>query len=133
MNIVDTSVLIAYLSGHRTQETLYLSKLEQIGTPYGIPNICMQEVLQGAKDEKSWKTLKTYLSMQIILAPKDAIISHEEAARIYYDLRKKGLTVRSSNDCLIAQIVLENKGILLHKDIDFNKIKRVRDLQLVEF
>jgi predicted nucleic acid-binding protein len=133
MHLVDTSVLISYLSGRRTQETIYLSRLEQQGTPYAIPSICLQEVLQGAKDEKSWKTLKQYLSMQIIIAPMDQIVSYEESARIYYELKKKGITVRSSSDCLIAQIVLENEGILLHKDIDFKKIKHVRKLELVDF
>lgn len=133
MIVVDTSVLIAYLSGHNTVEARFLKNLEQENNPYAITSIALQEVLQGAKDEKSWKLLKSYLTNQIILSPLDTVKTYEEAAHIYFDLRKKGITVRSSNDCLIAQIVMEHGGILLHKDVNFVKIKRVRDLDVAGF
>jgi len=43
--------------------------------------------------------------------------------------RCKGLTVRSTIDCLIAQLVLEEEGELLHDDDDFDLIARVRPLR----
>lgn len=55
--------------------------------------------------------------------------AHREAARIFFDCRRQGLTIRSSVDCLVAQLVLENDGILLHKDDDFERIAQVRPLR----
>ncbi len=37
----------------------------------------------------------------------------------YFSCRKKGITVRSTIHCLIAQIVLEHDLFLLHNDMDF--------------
>ncbi|WP_339367618.1 PIN domain-containing protein [Picosynechococcus sp. NKBG042902] len=51
------------------------------------------------------------------------------AARIYYDLRRGGKTVRSTIDCCIAQLALSYDLVLLHQDRDFEIIKRVRALK----
>jgi predicted nucleic acid-binding protein len=55
--------------------------------------------------------------------------SYLEAARIYFDCRRRALTVRSSVDCLVAQVALDNKLVLLHSDRDFDAIARVRPLR----
>jgi predicted nucleic acid-binding protein len=39
------------------------------------------------------------------------------------------VTVRSTVDCLIAQLVLDHAGILLHEDVDFERIRAVRPLR----
>ena len=63
------------------------------------------ELLQGSLNEKEWTLLSTYLETQDYVE----LTSHswQAAARIYYDLRRKGLTVRSPIDCCIAQAALE--------------------------
>ena len=55
--------------------------------------------------------------------------AHLGATRIYSDLRRQGLTVRSTIDCWIAQMVLDADGKLLHSDEDFETIRRVRELR----
>ena len=55
--------------------------------------------------------------------------AHIAAARIYFDCRRRGSTVRSSLDCYIAAIALERGDELLHDDEDFEAIKRVRPLR----
>ncbi|HTL89681.1 MAG TPA: PIN domain-containing protein [Leptolyngbya sp.] len=90
------------------------------------------ELLQGSLNEKEWTLLSTYLETQnyIELTPD----SWQEAARIFYDLRRQGLTVRSSIDCCIAQAALENSFLLLiHSDRDFETIAQVRSLQHLRF
>ncbi|MBW2741668.1 MAG: PIN domain-containing protein, partial [Deltaproteobacteria bacterium] len=52
-----------------------------------------------------------------------------EAARIYFELRRKGVTINSSIDCCIAQIAIEAGALLLHKDKDFSKIANIRPLE----
>ena len=52
-----------------------------------------------------------------------------EAAEIYRQGRKSGYTIRSSIDCLIAAIAIENDVPVWHKDRDFSFIARYSRLQ----
>ncbi len=127
--VVDTSVLISFLRGWQTDAALRLRSLELAGEPFALPVVCCQEVLQGARDEREWRLLDAYLGSQQLLAPDDPRSTHAGAARIYYDCRRRGLTVRSSVDCLIAQLVLDHSAVLLHEDSDFERIREVRPLR----
>ncbi len=129
MIVVDSSVLIDWLQGRATPATDRLEDLENDGIPFSIPAVCFQEVLQGARDEREWKLLSEYLGSQDLLLPADSVSAHRDAARIFYDCRRKGVTIRSSVDCLIAQLVLEHDGFLLHDDDDFERIRQVRPLK----
>jgi hypothetical protein len=82
------------------------------------------ELLQGARDETEWNCLNEFLNAQTYfeMSPE----SWNESARIYYDLRRRGLTVRSSIDCCIAQMAIDHDLLLLHKDSDFSTIAEVR-------
>jgi len=40
--------------------------------------------------------------------PKDPVDSFTRAARIYFDCRKNGITIRSTIDCIIAQTAIEH-------------------------
>ena len=51
-----------------------------------------------------------------------------QTARIYFDLRRAGTTVRSPIDCCIAVIAIEAQALLLHQDRDFEKIAEIRPL-----
>lgn len=55
------------------------------------------------------------------------------AARIFYDLRRQGLTVRSTIDCCIAQIAIAHQATLVHNDRDFETIAQVRSLRQIRF
>jgi len=129
MIVVDTSVLVDLFRGHETDSTRALRQFEADGTPCAIPAVCCQEILQGARDVREWKLLLSYLETQERLVPVDPWRTHVEAARIFFDCRRRGMTVRGSLDCLIAQIALENNGTLLHDDEDYEKIARVRPLR----
>jgi len=129
MIVVDTSVLIDLLRGRSTPAADRLRRLEEESTPFAVPAICCQEVLQGAKDLREWNLLAEYLDGQTKLAPRDPWSTHLASARIYFDCRRRGLTIRSSIDCFIAQLVLEEEATLLHSDEDFERIARVRPLQ----
>lgn len=84
------------------------------------------ELLQGCRDEDEWDLLSSYLVTQDYLE----LTPHgwAEAARIYFDLRRQGETVRSPIDCCIAQLALAHEILLLHRDEDFKKIARIRPL-----
>ncbi|HEX3553872.1 MAG TPA: PIN domain-containing protein [Thermoanaerobaculia bacterium] len=129
MIVVDSSVLIDWFKGRATPTTDRLQDLENAGIPFSIPGVCLQEVLQGARDEREWKLLSEYLESQDLLLSADSVSTHRDAARIFYDCRRKGITIRSSVDCFIAQLALEHDGVLLHDDDDFEWIRQVRPLK----
>ena len=52
-----------------------------------------------------------------------------DAAAIYRQGRRKGYTIRSSIDCLIAAIAIENKIAVWHKDRDFDLIAQYTALE----
>jgi hypothetical protein len=88
-------------------------------------------LLQEAKNEREWLLLQTYLEKQDYVEVNQEI--WVDSARIYYDLRRKGLTVRSSIDCCIAQLAISYQLILVHDDCDFETIKQVRNLSCLLF
>jgi len=58
--------------------------------------------------------------------------SYEDAALMYMNCRKAGITVRSSIDMIIAQIAIENQLYLLHNDADYDNIaKIIKELKLI--
>ena len=125
MILVDTSVLIDFLNDINNKYTAALNDIISDRIPYGITAFTYQEILQGAASEKDFLILKEYLSTQKIYVLKNGLQSHEDAAFIYMKCRKKGLTIRSTIDILIAQTAIENDLYLLHNDRDFENIAKV--------
>lgn len=128
MILVDSSVLVDYLRGDRTPEASRFESALDRGLPFGIERHVFQEVLQGARDEVEWERLSAYLSSQRFYDLRRGLESHRDAARIYFDCRRRGLAVRSLVDCLVAQAALENRVALLVRDRDYRMIAQVRPL-----
>jgi predicted nucleic acid-binding protein len=130
MFLIDTSVWISVfrdktgavrrsLEAIINKESIFLSRFTQM------------ELLQGCRDDREWTLLETYLQDQdYIETTADTWVA---AARIYYDLQRQGLTVRSSIDCCIAQLAIENQLILIHNDRDFETIQRARSINCLRF
>ncbi len=130
MLLIDTSVWISVLrdrTGRIRQQLETLIDERKVA----ITRFTQLELLQGSLNEKEWILLSSYLETQdyVELASK----SWQAAARIYYDLRRQGFTVRSLIDCCIAQAALENDLILIHNDRDFEVIAQVCSLQHFRF
>lgn len=128
MILVDTSVLIGFFKGSKNESSQKFSMLLKKGIPFGINSFIYQEVLQGAKSEKEYALLKRYLETQRFYHPKDLVDSFQKAARIYFDCRRNGVTIRSSIDCIIVQTAIEHDLFLFHNDSDFDAM-----LSIVEF
>lgn len=122
--LVDTSVWIDFIRGGSRESTGRLRVALDAGVLPAITSSVYQEILQGAVDERTLREYRNYFRGQQFLQPLDPVESHERAARIYFDCRRKGLTVRSSIDCLIAQVAMEHDVPLLHDDRDFEQIAR---------
>jgi len=127
--LVDTSVLVPFLRGRETEATRLLARALADDVEVFLSPIVVQEILQGARDEREWGALDAYLSSQALVHAGDALAVHRQAARIFYDCRRRGLTVRSTIDCFIAQLALDHDLVLLHDDRDYDAIRRVRPLK----
>ncbi len=130
MLLIDTSVWIAVFrdrSGQVRQQLETLIADRQVV----LTRFTQLELLQGSLNEQEWNLLSTYLATQDYI--ELTINSWQAAARIYYDLRRQGLSVRSPIDCCIAQAAMENNLLLIHNDRDFETIAQVRSLQHLRF
>lgn len=130
MYLIDTSV---WINLFRDKTGIKRKNLEDIiqYNPFFLSHFIQMELLQGAKDENEWQRLEIYLQDQDYLTENSSIFV--ESARIFYDLRRKGLTVRSTIDCCIAQLAITYDLILIHNDRDFENIKKVRNLKTIIF
>ena len=125
MYLVDTSVWVDYLRGRATIPVVALRNLLAGEDIIGTAPLILQEVLQGADSIERFESWKKSFSELLCYLPADPIGSHIAAARLYVECRKSGKTPRSSNDCLIAQIAIENRLVLIHNDKDFETIASV--------
>jgi predicted nucleic acid-binding protein len=128
--LVDTSVWIDFFRGEPSPEKeilkACLSQREYLATS----GIIVQEILQGIRDDAQYRETARFLRFfpYVDLQLSD----HIEAATIYRQLRKRGFTIRSSIDCLIAALALRCRFLLLHKDRDYPTIARFYPLKLYE-
>ncbi len=124
MLIVDTSVWVEVLrdAGKRAVLEGALG-----GGDVVLTRFTQLELLQGSRDEREWRLLAEHLEGQeyVEMTPR----TWPDAARIYFDLRRDGTTIRSPIDCCIAQLAIEYDGELLHRDRDFEVIATVRRLR----
>lgn len=131
MYLVDTSVWLDFFRGRRRHG---VSRFEQIldqAVPFGITGVIFQEVLQGADSEEDFSRLTHYLGTQKFYHPLDPVESYRKAARLYFRCRRRGVTIRSSVDCFIAQIAIEHGLSLVHNDRDYTEMSKVvRELRL---
>ena len=125
MFLIDTSVWIDYLRQVETRPAVWLRQILDRGYPFGITGVIYQEILQGADSEASYQRLAAYLSTQVFYHPRDPIESHAEAARLYFRCRRAGVTLRSTIDCMIAQVALEHDLLIVHNDRDFDLMASV--------
>lgn len=130
MLLIDTSVWISVFRDRSGQVRQQLETLIA-NREVLLTRFTQLELLQGSLNEQEWTLLSTYLETQDYVELK--IHSWQAAARIYYDLRRQGLTVRSPIDCCIAQAAMESDLLLVHNDHDFETIAQVRSLQHICF
>jgi len=85
------------------------------------------ELLFGAADDTEWDHLALHLEDQLYVEMGER--TWLDAARTQFELRRRGRRVRSAIDCCIAQLAIENRLVLLHRDRDFETIAEIRPLR----
>lgn len=119
MVLIDTSIWVNVFADKQGDYSRFLYE-EIAGRDVVLTRFQELELLQGSRNEKEWGQLHKYLESQDYL--ECVSTTWQAAARIYYSLRKKGITIRSPIDCCIAQIAIERRVLLIHNDRDFTAI-----------
>lgn len=117
MILVDSSVWIGYFRGDSTPQTGLLDRL--LGAePLAIGDLILTEVLQGFDRDDDFEQARALLeSLTVIPLGGPAIAV--QAARNFRHLRRLGITVRKTIDCVIATRCIADGLPLLHDDRDF--------------
>jgi predicted nucleic acid-binding protein len=115
--LVDTSVWIDYFNGADNEYTAALDSALDAGT-VAIGDLIFLEILQGFRNDREFKRARTLLEM----LDQYEMFGHEMAlkcAENYRDLTKKGITILTTTDVIIATFCIENQLPLLFSDRDF--------------
>ena len=126
--LVDSSVWIDYFNGFVTPQTDHLDNL--LGSELVVTgDLILAEVLQGFKQDREFELARDILLKMPVMAMVGREIA-EQSAENYRRLRKKGVTVRKTIDCLIATFCIENTLTLLHADRDFDPFEQYLGLKV---
>lgn len=124
MILVDTSVWIEMLAGRQQVDPDDLLRLVT------CPPV-LQEVRQGLRRTgQADAFFDNFQAVPCLSTPTPSAL-FLAAAEIYREGRRRGITVRSSYDCLIAAIAIEHKVPVWHRDRDFDAIAQYTPLRVV--
>lgn len=129
MIVVDTTVWIDLLEARATSFDLHLTQLIADDAPVALTDVIYCEVLQGIRDESTFHGIRDLLHHFPILQV-NGLQTFDHAASIYRTCRKRGFTIRSTVDCVIAATCLEAGAELYHNDRDFETIAKVHGLRI---
>ena len=126
MILVDTSVWIDFLA-RRARSNKAKTKITDFAT---CPPV-VQEILQGFTDQSSYTSFEDRLLAFPCLSEPVPLELYVKAAAIYREGRRRGYTIRSAVDCLVAAIAIEHGVPVWHRDRDFSAIARYTPLRAV--
>ena len=129
--LVDTSVWIDFFNGHESKQVERLARAIAEPESIVVSGVVLTEILLGFKHDAEAGRISSLLNAFYAVA-EPARADYIEAARIYRLCRAKGFTIRSTIDCLIAQLCLRDGLALLTKDRDFKAIADCLPLQLLD-
>ena len=127
MILVDTSIWIALFREKNPFSIEDVVPFDQVVTCLPV----IQEVLQGFRLERAYRTARhAMLCLPIVESPMEESL-FLEAEDLYRAGRRRGLTLRSSVDCLIAACALRHDLPILHADRDYELLAEVSPLKTV--
>lgn len=129
MTIVDTTVWIDYFAGIVNEHTTWLDG-QLTRQRLGLTDLILCEILQGIRNDADFLQIRAELLKLHLFTTGGSDVA-VAAAQNYRTLRKRGLTVRKTIDCLIATFCIEERHSLLHRDHDFDAFEKHLQLSVV--
>ena len=127
--LVDSTVWIDFFHGRETEQTGKLEQCIQNRDDICCCGFVLTEVLQGIRNETEHIAARRHFENLIYL--EDDRTTFELGATIYRELRRKGITIRNSIDCLISAVVIQHGIHLLEKDRDYRFIDQYYPLNRI--
>ena len=115
--MVDSSVWIDFFTGHETPQVACLEACLRDGTELCLCGLVLTEVLQGIRDDREYRRVRSRLDRLPCLPLRRAVFLR--AAELYRQLRAAGVTIRNPVDCVIGATALTYGVALLASDRDF--------------
>jgi predicted nucleic acid-binding protein len=128
--LVDTSVWIDFFAGRDTPQTRIFKDAIREGVDIALTGVILTEILQGVPSDSGFARLRKDLSSFRVLHPASEN-TYVQAAKLYRSGRKRGVTIRSLVDCLIAAVAMEHGATILYKDRDYDRISGYAPLKTV--
>jgi predicted nucleic acid-binding protein len=119
--IADTCIWIDYFRGTSLISRALLGLIQ--GGEIRITGPVVYELLQGAKTKKDADLIK-----EVTHALPDVAVTHETwllAGDLFFDLRRKGVTLPPS-DVLLSALAIENNCSIFTTDNHFDHISKIR-------
>lgn len=133
MILVDTSAWIEYIRATRSSAASEVRRLVSDDTAQiAMCEPIAMEILSGATDESTYPRLERLVNGLPSLSV-DNTLDFRAAADIYRAARRRGETIRSINDCLIAAVAIRHRARIVHRDADFDVIARITSLEASSF
>jgi len=129
MTIIDSSVWIDYFADRITPETDWLERNVDLA-PCGLTDLILYEVLRGIRTDRRLAEVQNEL-LPFRLWPTMSPGLEVKAAENYRMFRRRGITIRSAIDCLIATYCIREGHSLLHNDRDFDPFEEHLGLQVI--
>ncbi len=124
MYLIDSSVWIDFLKNRDERLVPYLESREAC-----LTDIVLFELLSGFSAEKQKEFLENFSLFQSLPLGKEVATLMAPVAHL---MRKKGFSPQTT-DLLIAGISLFHHAELIHKDLDFEMIKKFCPLKTISF
>jgi hypothetical protein len=121
--LVDTSVWIDFFNGHPNPAADALARLIDDEADILTCGLVAAELLQGVRRDTQRAAIDRHLRDMEWLSPHEPD-TYVAAAELFRNLRARGVTIRSTIDCIIAQLAAENGALLLAHDKDLRAIAR---------
>lgn len=129
--LVDTSAWVEFLRGTGSPHNLWLREAIASGDALGWTDPVLYELAAGARTAERANELRGLLLRGPML-PVAGLQDWEDAASLFRTARARGMTVRSSVDCLVAAVALRTGSPVLARDRDYPALAAISDLELVE-
>jgi predicted nucleic acid-binding protein len=119
--LVDTSAWVDFLNGFSSPAADAVADLLQGDEEICTCGIVVAEVFQGLRRDRERRAIQRSFEDLLFLEPS-GIAVYLRAAALYRSLRKQGVTVRSTVDCIIAAVAEDADCALVARDRDMDAI-----------